>query len=101
MTVDKQGITSPNEVGWSCVRVLDYSLPQTMYALTYSQLWLPGEANPLPLPMVALGVIGEIGYYHLQIISVPPNEAPFYKTAPAPPPPILLYGITMPNKKSI
>ncbi len=33
--------------------------------------------------MVALGDIGEMGYYHLQIISGPPNEAPFYKTAPS------------------
>ena len=63
--------------------MLEYSLPQTVYALTHSQLWLPGEANPLPLPMVALGVIGEIDYYHIQIISVSPNEAPFYKTAPS------------------
>ena len=33
--------------------------------------------------MVVLGAIGEMGYYHLQIISGPPNEAPFYKTTPS------------------
>ncbi len=33
--------------------------------------------------MVELGAISEMGYYHLQIISGPPNEAPFYKTAPS------------------
>lgn len=37
----------------------------------------------MPLPLVALGAIGEIGYYHLQIISDPSNEALFYKTAPS------------------
>ncbi len=66
---------------WNPVRIRDYSLPQTAYKLTESQLWLPGEATPLPLPMVELGAISEMGYYHLQIISGPPNEAPFYKTA--------------------
>ena len=68
---------------WNPVRIRDYSLPQTACALTQSQLWLPGEAKSLPLPMVALDAIGEMGYYHLQIISGPPNEAPFYKTAPS------------------
>ena len=68
---------------WNPVRIRDYSLPQTAYKLTESQLWLPGEANPLPLPMVELGAISEMGYYHLQIISGPPNDAPFTRTAPS------------------
>ncbi len=33
-----EAIAAPNEVGWRCVRVLDYSLPQTAYALMHSQL---------------------------------------------------------------
>ena len=78
-----EAIAALDEVGRGCVRVLDYSLPQISCALTQPQLWLPGEANPLPLSMVALGDIGEMGYYHLQIISGPPNEASFYKTAPS------------------
>ncbi len=68
---------------WNPVRIRDYSLPQTAYKLTESQLWLPGEATPLPLPMVELGAISEMGYYHLQIISGPPNPASFTKTQPS------------------
>ena len=68
---------------WNPARIRDYSLPQTAYKLTQSQLWLPGEAKPLPSPVINLGNIAKTGYYHLQIINGPPNEAPFKRTAPS------------------
>ena len=68
---------------WNPVRIRDYSLPQTAYKLTQSQLWLPGEADPLPLPVIDLENIAKTGYYHLQIINGPPNDAPFKRTAPS------------------
>ena len=33
---------------WSAVRLADYSLAQTAYALAYSQLWLPGRGENFP-----------------------------------------------------
>ncbi len=68
---------------WNPVRISDYSLTQTAYKLTQSQLWLPGETKPFPLHVIDLGNIAKTGYYHLQIINGPPNDAPFKRTAPS------------------
>ena len=35
----------------------------------------------MPLPVIDLGNIAKTGYYHLQIINGPPNDAPFKRTA--------------------
>ena len=67
---------------WGSVRLLDYSLAQTAYALTQSQLWLPAEPTPLYLKTVPLVSVGKLGLYHLDI-SGPPPRAPFAKTMPS------------------
>ena len=39
---------------WGAVRVADYSLTQTAYALSKSKLWLPGNASTIELSMALL-----------------------------------------------
>ena len=68
---------------WGSVRLQDYSLAQTAYALSQSELWLPGEPTKLELKTELLGVVGKLGMYHLDI-SGPPPRAPFAKTNPSP-----------------
>ena len=68
---------------WGGVRLLDYSLAQTAYALAGGKLWLPGEPAALPLQTELLGIVGKLGMYHLDI-SGPPPRAPFARTNPSP-----------------
>ena len=68
---------------WGAVRLSDYSLAQTAYALSHSRLWLPGSHTPLELHTALLGVVGKLGLYSLDIIGNPPR-GPFDK-APASP----------------
>ena len=68
---------------WSAVRVADYSLAQTAYALADSQLWLPGSPSALELKTVPLGVVGTLGLVHRDITG-PPPRGPFTKTAASP-----------------
>ena len=68
---------------WAGVRLADYSLAQTGYALSRSQLWLPGSPVPLELKTALLGVVGRLGLYHLDIIGTPPR-GPFTKAAASP-----------------
>ena len=68
---------------WSAVRVADYTLAQTAYALSGSRLWLPGVASAHDLKTASLGTVGELGTYHLDIIGRPPR-GPFDKVAPSP-----------------
>ncbi len=68
---------------WSSVRLQDYSLAQTAYALSQSKLWLPGEPTELELKTELLGVVGKLGLYHLDI-SGPPPRAPFARANPSP-----------------
>ena len=68
---------------WGSVRVSDYSLAQTAYALSESRLWLPGSAQAAELSVKPLGVVGKLGKYHLDIIG-PPQRGPFDKTAASP-----------------
>ena len=79
-------LTVPNDgsgANWGAVRLLDYSLAQTAYALSDSRLWLPGQPAALDLKTAPLGVIGKLGMYHLDITG-PPPRGPFTKTAPSP-----------------
>ena len=63
------------------VRISDFSLAQTAYALTQSKLWLP--ASPaLNLKVAPLSDIGKMGAYHLDIIGQP-RRGPFSKTTPS------------------
>ena len=68
---------------WGGVRLSDYSVAQTAFALSRSQLWLPGNTSPVELDVALLGAIGEMGTYHLDIIG-PPTRGPFDKIPPSP-----------------
>ena len=63
---------------WGGVRVRDYSLAQTAYALARSRLWLPGDLRALQLRTTTLERLGELGLYDLDIIGKPP-QGPFDK----------------------
>ena len=65
---------------WGAVRVTDYALAQTAYALADSRLWIPGESVHLNIDMNYLGVVGDLGTYHLDITG-PVPRGPFSKAA--------------------
>ena len=68
---------------WGAVRLADYSLAQTAYALSYSKLWLPGFAHASELQVTSLGGIGKTGLHHRDITGLAPR-GPFDKVAPSP-----------------
>ena len=79
-------LTAPcnaDEEAWGGVRLSDYSLAQTAYALTESRLWPPGSSAPLNLNMAQLGVVGELGLVDRDITG-PRPRGPFDKTEPDP-----------------
>ena len=61
---------------WGSVRLLDYSLAQTSFALAGSKLWLPGKAKSAALSMRELGELGNMGLVHRDITG-PPPRGPF------------------------
>ena len=69
-------------VAWGGVRLADYSLAQTAYALSDSRLWLPGLPAAIPFEITPLSSLGDLGAYHLDIIGAPPR-GPFSKAAPS------------------
>ena len=76
-------ITSPREPAgesWGAVRMIDYSLAQTAYALSESTLWLPGVGTSLQLKVAALSDIGKRGWYHINIAG---STGPFTKAPPS------------------
>ena len=79
-------LTAPvthNGLAWGGVRLSDYSLAQTAYALAHSQLWLPGQAEPLDLNAAPLRVLGQLGLVHRDITG-PRPRGPFDKVAANP-----------------
>ena len=68
--------------GWGAVRIKDYSLTQTAYALTQSQLRLPSRPDAAELKVVPLTSVGSRGLVHRLIVG-PPNPAPFEKVPPS------------------
>ena len=68
---------------WGAVRLLDYSLAQTAYALSDSRLWLPGQPAALDLKTAPLGAVGKLGLVDRDITG-PPPRGPFTKTTPSP-----------------
>ncbi len=66
--------------GWGAVRVSDYSVAQTAYALACSKLWLPGAASPIDLRVSALGDIGTRGWHDINIAG---SSGPFTKELPS------------------
>ncbi len=67
---------------WGAIRLADFSLAQTCFALSESKLWLPGSAHSVELTIGFLGEIGELGTYHLDIVG-PVPRGPFDKVAPS------------------
>ena len=72
-----------NEAAWGGVRLSDFSLAQTAYALSRSQLWLPGQASPLDLNVTPLSAVGELGLVDRDITG-PRPRGPFDRTAADP-----------------
>ena len=68
---------------WGSVRLSDYSLAQTAYALADSKLWLPGNPAAIELKTVALRVIGALGLVHRDITG-PPPRGPFTQIPSSP-----------------
>ena len=79
-------LTAPQSAGgdnWGSVRLHDYALAQTAYALTQSQLWLPGQTAPLDLPVADLDSVGKLGLVDRDI-NGPAPRGPFSKIAASP-----------------
>ena len=79
-------LTVPNDgsgANWGAVRLLDYALAQTAYALSDSRLWLPGQPAALDLKTAPLGEIGKLGLVDRDITG-PPPRGPFTKTTASP-----------------
>ena len=79
-------LTSPHSSAgepWSGVRISDYSLAQTAFALGRSSLWLPGAPTAVELKVTPLNIVGKLGFVHRDITG-PPPRGPFTKVAPRP-----------------
>ncbi len=77
-------ITAPRDAegeSWGAVRLADYSLAQTAYALSQSKLWFPSAGSSLELKVAELSDIGERGWYHINIVG---PTGPFTKAPPSP-----------------
>ncbi len=78
-------ITAPRDVdgeSWGAVRLLDYSLSQTAYALSRSNLWLPGLGSTgEPLRIAVLSDVGRRGWHDINIAG---SAGPFTKAAASP-----------------
>ena len=85
-----QILTAPSQSDeeiWGAVRLADYSLAQTAYALSDCRLWLPGSSNSMEIGLVPLSTIGNLGFHHLDITGLPskgPPQGPFSKTVSSP-----------------
>ena len=67
---------------WSAVRIADYSVAQTAYALSNSNLWLPGSSVILDINIAPLSKVGQLGLVHRDITG-PAPRGPFDKTGPS------------------
>ena len=76
-------ITAHRAPNWGAVRLSDYSVAQTAYALTQSRLWLPGYAVPVERKMALLAEVGTLGFVHRDITG-PAPRGPFDKAPPSP-----------------
>ena len=63
---------------WAGVRLHDYSIAQTAYALSDSRVWLPGVPAALDLGVVPLNTIGERGIHDINIAGKS-SGSPFVK----------------------
>ena len=69
---------APDGGVWGAVRVFDYALAQTAYALSESVLLLPGSDVALELQVAQLGAIGKLGLLGRDITG-PAPRGPFSK----------------------
>ena len=72
---------------WESVRLMDFSLAQTAFALCNSILWLPASPDGVRLEFVLLDAIANLGFHHLDITGLPskgPPQGPFSKVSPSP-----------------
>ena len=67
--------------GWGAVRLSDYSLAQTAYALSNAKLWLPGMASSVELKTATLSDVGRRGWHDINIAG---SAGPFTKATPSP-----------------
>ena len=82
-------VTAPRAPVWRAVRVSDYSVAQTAYALTQSKLWPPGYAVPVELKTALLAEVGALGLVDRDITGPAPKpglppRGPFDKVLPSP-----------------
>ncbi len=68
---------------WGSVRLSDYSVAQTAYALSQSKLWLPGYSAANDVKLVEINSLGKLGLVDRDIIG-PPPRGPFDKVSPSP-----------------
>ncbi len=73
----------PNGSPWGPVRLSDYAVGQSAFALSRSEVWLPGSARQPRIAMDVLGKVGLLGLVHRDIIG-PAPRGPFDKIAPSP-----------------
>ena len=81
-----QSVTAPLVQGrenWGAVRLADYSLAQTAYALSRSRLWLPGSKASFEIKTALLAEIGNLGLVDRDITG-PAPRGPFEKMASSP-----------------
>ena len=79
-------LTSPHSSdgeSWGAVRLSDYAVAQTAFALSQSNLWLPGNPAAVELKVTLLSTVGKLGLVHRDITG-PPHEVPLTKIAPSP-----------------
>ena len=65
---------------WGGVRIADYSVAQTAYALSQSSLWLPAMDSASTIVMAPLSDIAHLGLYDLDITGQPP-QGPFNRVS--------------------
>ena len=75
-----ESVAAPASHSWGSVRLLDYSLAQTAYALADSRLWLPGSVESIDLKIQELGNIGKLGLVDRDITG-PLPRGPFSMVA--------------------
>ena len=72
----------PDGASWGAVRLSDFSVAQTAFALSHSRLWLPGNASSVELKVALLGDVGKLGFVHRDITG-PAPRGPFDKAPPS------------------
>ncbi len=78
VAAEKLLATGNPDGAWGAVRIADYAIAQTAYALQASQLWLPGSLESIELSACSLNQIARLGKVDRDIIG-PPPRGPFQK----------------------